>query len=351
MWEAADGFLQRMGQDVLPFHPTVATLSYGIIDGGGGALDQGAATRYRTALSGIVRQLHEKGVRLVVVGSPGCVDSETYHSDPKQAEVFNTTLSALRDIGRDLAQGQKAVFADVFDIMMDTMEKAKAKYGRPYMFVGWDGQSPTQNGSLVMAYAFLKALGCDGDLGTITLDLATNQATGTSGHKILSCANGRIEVESTRYPFCFFGDPFRSDSTSGIVEFFAFNKDLNRLMLVGQNAQPAVRYRVTWGGAYKVFKGSDLAKGVNLAAEFQSNPFCGQFQAVERQIHVQQDYESNAKTLLHSLPSYRDALPDEVESIDRMQDKLLARDATFAKASSAAVLPVTHTIVVEAVGQ
>ena len=52
--------------------------------------------------------------------------------------------------------------------MEDVMTKAKAKYGKQYALAGEaDGVHPDENGHLVMAYAFLKALGCDGDIGTI----------------------------------------------------------------------------------------------------------------------------------------------------------------------------------------
>jgi hypothetical protein len=112
------------------------------------------------------------------------------------------------------------------------MTQAKAKYGKQYHVGGSDGIHPAANGQLVMAYAFLKALGCSGDIGTITLDLAAKSAQATAGYKILSVTDGAIEVESSRYPFCFFGDPARPESTRGIIEFIPFNEELNRYRLV-----------------------------------------------------------------------------------------------------------------------
>ncbi len=350
--EVADSFWHRLGQDVLTLHPTVVTTCYGMNDGGYAPLEEWRSKWYRNALTNSVRDLRKGGVRLIIVGSPGCVDSDTFHNKPEDAVMYNTTLSALRDIAREVAQAEKVVFADVFDPMMEVMEKAKAKYGHAYNLAGGDGVHPSANGHLVMAYAFLKAMGCDGNIGTLTLDLATNQATGTSGHKVLSCAGGRVEVESTRYPFCFYGDPLQPGATTGVVEFFPFNKDLNRYMLVVKGCQAAVNYRVTWGATNKVFKGADLAQGINLAAEFMASPFRDAFAAVEKAVRAQQDYETGlTKTLLHNLPPYRDAFPEEAESLTRMQDKLIARDAAFARASVDAVVPVKHTILVEALGQ
>ena len=67
-------------------------------------------------------------MRLIVVGSPGCVDADTFRNSPEAAAMYNKTLSALRDIAREVAQEEGAVFANVFDPMHDTMTKAKAKY-------------------------------------------------------------------------------------------------------------------------------------------------------------------------------------------------------------------------------
>ena len=100
-----------------------------------------------------------------------------------------------------------------------------------------------------MAYAFLKALGCDGDIGTITVDLAANKAEATDGHKVLSATDGTVEVESSRYPFCFYRRPASPSATSGIIEFFPFNEDLNRFKLVVTGLPAGTKAKVTWGKA------------------------------------------------------------------------------------------------------
>jgi hypothetical protein len=110
------------------------------------------------------------------VGSPGVVNADTSRKDPAAAEMYNKTLAALRDLAREVAQEEGAAFANVFDPMMEETTKGKAKYGKSYPVGGGDGVHPDANGHLVMAYAFLKGLGCDGDIGTITVDLAAGQA-------------------------------------------------------------------------------------------------------------------------------------------------------------------------------
>ena len=106
-----------------------------------------------------------------------------------------------------MAQSHDVLFADVITPMIEVMSKAKEKYGKTYHLAGGDGVHPDRNGHLVMAYAFLKALGCDGNLGEISVDLAGGKAEASGGHKVLSYDAGTVEIESTRYPFCFEGDP------------------------------------------------------------------------------------------------------------------------------------------------
>lgn len=107
-------------------------------------------------------------MHFLVLGSPGVVDSDTYKEG--NPEEYNKTLAALGNIVKEIARANGAGYADVHGIMSDVMKKAKAKYGASYALAGEDGVHPDENGQLVMAYAFLKAMGCSGDLGTITLD-------------------------------------------------------------------------------------------------------------------------------------------------------------------------------------
>jgi lysophospholipase L1-like esterase len=346
--EVAHGFLSRMERDVLALRPTVATTCYGMNDGGYGPFVEDRGKLYRDAHRAIIQAFRQAGAHLIVVGSPGCVDANTFRNDPNAAQVYNATLGKLRDIAREVATEEKVAFADVHTAMMDVMAKAKERYGPAYHLAGADGVHPAQNGQLVMAYAFLKALGCDGDLGTITLDLAADTAEATAGHTVLSCAKGSVELESTRYPFCFFGDPASPGATRGVIEFLPFNEDLNRFRLVMKGAAAEGRYRVTWGEATKEFAGADLSDGISLAAEFLDNPFCGPFQKVEQLIRQQQDYETPmTKVLLHYLPQYKAAAPDESAALDRVAAAVIAHDQALAEASSAAVSPVRHVLKVE----
>lgn len=354
--ETAGGFNNRLENDLLRFKPTVATTCYGMNDGGYSPSNPGKLKGYHDAQVAIVKKMKAAGVRFIVVGSPGCVDTDFFRRDPNnpaQAQtasaMYNATLGDLRDVARKVAEEEGVAFANVFDAMHSAMQKGKAKYGAGYHFCGGDGFHPDANGHLAMAYAFLKALGCDGEIGTITVDLAGGKADASEGHKVLSSKDGVIEVESVRYPFCFYGDPKSTGSTRGAAEFLPFNEELNRFKLVVKGAQGG-KQKVVWGTASKEFTSEQLASGVNLAAEFPDNPFSEPFRQVEGKIRAQQNFETPlVKDVINKFGAIKRMLPDETETLDRIIGKLVAKDKELADASSAAVKPVKHTIKIEAV--
>ncbi len=346
--ETSWGFAARMANDMLRFQPTVATTCFGMNDGGYSPMTPEKIKRYRDGQTAIVQGFKKAGIRTIVVGSPGCVDADAFRNDPNAAIMYNTTLTEERDIAREVAQSEGVLFADVITPMIATMTKAKVKYGKGYHLAGADGIHPDQNGQLVMAYAFLKALGCDGDLGRIAVDLAAGKAEAAGGHKVLSCEGGTVELESARYPFCFFGDPAKPGSTRGVIEFFPFNEDLNRLTLVVEGVPPSGA-DVSWGKDTRHFTAEQLKQGINLAAEFLDNPFLEPFQKVEAQIRKQQEFETLlVKNLIHSTPEYKRMIPDESAALDKIVDSGIRRDKSLIAESSTAVAPVRHKLVIAA---
>jgi lysophospholipase L1-like esterase len=348
--ERASGFQARLKSDILPFQPTVVTTCYGMNDGGYRALDQGIGDDYRKNMQLAIDGLMAAGMHAIIVGSPGCVDSTTFQHPSVTPQVYNQTLDALRGIAQDLAQKNGLGFADVHTVMMDVMVKTKAAYGDAYPFAGGppDGIHPGPNGHLVMAYAFLKALGCDGAIGTITVDLDANSATGTPGQKVVSFQNGTLTLQSTRYPFCFQGDPNKGDvMTASVLRFLPFNDDLNRYVLVVKGIKGS-KAKVTWGSQSKEFAAADLAKGVNLAAEFIVNPFCVQFNKVNAAVQTQQNLETTLmQQLFHNLDTLKAMVPNEAASLDQVALGGLQHDKDLFTAAQALVVPVTHTIQIQ----
>jgi lysophospholipase L1-like esterase len=338
--ERAPGFLARMENDVLRFDPTVATTCYGMNDHGYQPYQEHLGNTYREASCAVVRKFKDHGVR-VIQGSAGTVGKMPAWVKQAQGTVedLNHSLLEFRNIGLTLACQEQVAFADVFCPMLVGGFQARQRHGDDFMIAGKDGVHPGWAGHLVMAYAFLETMGLDGQIGAITLDLATGKATATEGHRVLSNDSGRIEIESNRYPFCAAGPANNDSSIRAGMALVPFNERLNRLTLKVQNA-PAGRYTVAWGNASMSYTAQELAAGVNLAADFEINPFSEAFRRVDDAVARKQAYETRQiKDLFHG-PEGR----TDMDLTAAMTEKVRA---PLAGAIAKAFVPVRHTISIE----
>ena len=299
--EQAGGFLNRMKNDVLRFQPTIATTCYGMNDHQYVPYKEEIGEAYRKNQTAIVRMFKEAGAR-VVLGSSG-----TIHSVPgwvKSAtgtwEDLNLSLLKLRNIDIEIAEAEQVAFADVFWPMLVGSHEANAKYGEGFHLEGGDGVHPGWAGQLVMASAFLKGLGVDGNLGEISIDLGSNTATATGGHEVLGFANGEVKLRSTRFPLSApGGDVAKDDNLKAGIALIDFHQKLNRLILKVSHA-PAANYKVQWGTQSKDFSAAALAQGINLAAEFETSPLTEPWQKVWNAVGAKQEYETHQiKQLFH----------------------------------------------------
>jgi lysophospholipase L1-like esterase len=335
--EQAPGFLSRMTNDTLRFRPTIATTCYGMNDHRYQPYQEEIGREYRKNSLAIIKAFKANGVRMIQ-GSAGTVGKMP--SWVKEARGtfndLNMNLSELRNIGIELAQQEQVGFADVFLPMLVGGYDAQQKYGNNFMITGKDGVHPDLAGQLVMAYAFLKSFGLDGEIGTITLDLASGKATASSGHKVIAAQANEVQLESSRYPFCATGPVDKDSSLRAGMALVPFNQDLNRFIFKAAQGT-AARYRVTWGSTSKSYSAQDLEKGINLAADFEVNPFSEDFKKVDEAVARKQSYETRQiKDLFHGPEGRTDAdltakLTEEVRE-------------PLAQAIPAAFHPVKHTL-------
>ncbi len=340
--EKADGFLSRMENDVLRFRPTVATTCYGMNDHLYRPYENWIGELYRAHTDSVVKWFQAAGAR-VVLGSPGCVGKmpSWVKSASGTVEDLNVNLATLRNLDIAIARERHAVFADVFQPMYRAYQDAHGKYGMDYAVPGADGVHPGWAGQTIMAYAYLKALGLDGDLGTITIDAASGNARATGGHEVTASAAGKTSVRSTRYVFCApEGDLAKHDSIRSGEQWVPFDRDLNRLTLVLKGAK-ASKYRVGWGGTSAVFTAAELRHGVNLAAAFPRNPFADAFKRVDDAVAAKQEFETKQiKGEFHG-----DAGRNDMEATVRRTEDERAEKVAAVKA---AMMPVEHTIEITA---
>lgn len=362
--EKVPGFLGRMTNDCLRFEPTVATTCYGMNDHEYRPYSERIGDTYRTNSDMMIKAFKSWGVR-VILGSAGCVGKVPgWQKDRSYTlDELNSNLGTLRNIDVELATSERVGFADVFWTMLNAGTLAHQKYGNDYNISGGDGVHPGWAGHTAMAYAFLKAMGLDGDLGTFTVDLKKNRMEASKGHEVVGASDGEFQIKSSRYPFCACepeasaakhypvcskDDISKDDNIESGMTLIPFNQDLNRLTLKVKGGT-AARYRVTWGAASKTFATEQLERGINLSAEFPSNPFSEAFAKVDAAVAAKQEFET--KEIKQDFRPQNNPHPTYDEIVDRTE-KVLAEDekthGTLAAAVHDAFVPVTHVIKIEA---
>ena len=338
--ETADGFLGRMKNDCLRFKPTVATTCYGMNDYRYRPYDEANGKRYREKYTAVVKSFKDAGVR-VVLGSPGCVGkvASWVKTASGTLDEHNQCLCKFRNIDVEIAKAEDLRFADVFWPLFTGSFAAKQKYGPEYNLSGRDGVHPGWAGHLVMAYAYLKAMGLNGEIGTLTVDLKSGKAEATEGHHITDFKNGMVSITSSKYPFCAAGEPDKDSSIRSGMTLVPFNRDLNRYQLVVRGTV-APKYKVTWGTASKSYTAEQLAKGVNLADDFSVNPFSAAFTKVDEAVWAKQQYETKQiKQSFHAKGGV---------DMDTIEKQTEAERAPLVAAIHAAFVPVMHTLRIEA---
>jgi hypothetical protein len=353
--ERAPGFLARMTNECLLFKPTIATTCYGMNDHEYGPYEERIGRAYCENSMAVIEAFKSHGAR-VIHGSPGCVGKIPAWVKTARGTVedLNLNLCNLRNLGVEMARQENAGFADVFWPMLEAGVAGQKRFGADYAIAGKDGVHPGWAGHTVMAYAFLKALGLDGAIGTFTVDLRTGLMLASEGHRVISAKDGTFEIKSARYPFCpcvepgqgeasypVYGkdDPAKDDSIRSAMRLIPFNQELNRLVLIARHGRTQ-NYKVTWGLTGKVFTAAQLAAGVNLAEEFPCNPFCAAFAKVDAAVAAKQAYETKqVKEVLHRA--------EGKAGLEAAVTRTELERKPLAQAIREAFVPVTHVLVIE----
>ncbi len=338
--EQAGGFYARMKNDVLRFKPAIATTAYGMNDHRYVPYKEEIGAEYRKNQTAIVEAFQQAGTR-VVLGSPGMIASVPGWVKTANGtwEDLNNSLCKLRNIDIEIAEEKKAAFADVWMPMVLASFAAEKAYGQEFDVAGDDGVHPGWAGQVLMAEAFLHALGVDGRIGTLTVDLAANKAQADEGHAVKAFANGKLDVTSNRWPFCTGTGPLDKDNSMRAgMALGKFDERFNRftLKVSGLTTEKA---SVAWGPETKTFTKEQLAAGVNLAAEFQANPFSESYAKLWKAVADKQAFETKQiKQIFHGAEGKKD-----------MEAAVIATEkerTPLAEAIKASLHPVEHTVTI-----
>jgi lysophospholipase L1-like esterase len=299
--EQAGGLLKRMENDVLRFKPTLATTCYGMNDFRYVPFDETLAAEYRKNETALARLFKESGCR-VILGSSGIIDSVPHWvKSAKGTQLdLNLALSRFRNITLEVAKAEQAGFADVYRPMLLADLAAKQKFGPEFKVAGKDGVHPGWAGQVIMARAFLNAMGIDGDIGTIIWNEASGKTTASAGHEVLFSVGGKLSLRSTKLPFSPGpGEVGKDDSIRAGMALVPFDDELNRFVLKITSPKAAA-YDVTWGGVTRRYTAAELSAGASLAKDFDNHPLIPAFNAIWNAIADKQAYETRQiKMLVH----------------------------------------------------
>jgi hypothetical protein len=149
-----------------------------------------------------------------------------------------------------------------------------------------------------------------------------------------------VVVTSSRYPFCASGSLTSDASIRSGMTLVPFNQELNRLRLVVKGGT-ASNYTVTWGSESRTYTALQLAQGINLAADFEINPFSKAFANVDTAVLKKQTYETEqVKKIFHG--------PEGKKDIEAAVKRTEAIREPLAQAIASSMVPVTHRIRIEA---
>ncbi len=257
--DTATGALARLERDVLWLRPTLVTLYFGMNDGGYRAADPAVTAKYKESMTGIVKALKAKGVR-VVVFTPGCVDPD---KNPALGTAgYLDTLEGLGRVALGVARDEGESGFDVFHPMLAFQTERKRL--DPAFTMIPDAVHPSPAGHLVVAKAMLEGLGLEPLPPFGSIDVSNGKAVGLAlGRK----SDAEVVLVTTApSPVPFYVDPASADVAAqcGLLDAFAGQ----RLTVAGL---PAGDWELSIdGGLAGRFASADLAKGVAVAGTWSS---------------------------------------------------------------------------------
>ena len=192
--------LSRIQRDVLPLHPTVVVVDYGMNDCGympNVGFSQARYDDYVKNQTALTQQLQKSGLRVVQLTTQPIEElpSVKDRALPDQ-DVRNLALRKFADGLKAVAHQCGVPFVDQFDPYMGILVKARA--ADPLAFIGGcDAIHPGPPGNIIMAWAILKGLGATPLVSTASIDAAGVRVQAVEGCQVtnLQVASGVLSFD------------------------------------------------------------------------------------------------------------------------------------------------------------
>lgn len=177
--DTSRGGNSRTERDVLSFHPTAVTVTFGMNDAGYGPVNPDRLRAYREGLQGMLDQLKSRNVRVAVLSSSPVEKKE----EGPALEGYNQTLEVFAANASDVALKNGALFVDQFHPHLAMLQKARDARASNRIN-GGDAVHPGPSGQLLMAWAILKGLHAPGLVSSAEIDGRRGRARGHENCRI-----------------------------------------------------------------------------------------------------------------------------------------------------------------------
>ncbi len=176
--EKTDGFLGRMDNDCLRFEPTIATLCYGMNDARYRPFDVTNGQWYEDHYRAIVRKFKDAGVRVAArlarlrgedrfLGREPQWDARRAEREPLCATRHCNRSGASPRTSRSPTSSGRCSKPKCLD-PASTVRRPTSRTRSPAK----TASIPVGQGTSIMAYAFLRAMGLDGQIADLSIDMS-----------------------------------------------------------------------------------------------------------------------------------------------------------------------------------
>ena len=255
--DTAVGAIKRLNEDVLDLRPDVVSICFGMNDAGYTTFEE---ERYETFMAGMTVLLSElKRVKAkAVLLTPGPVDPDK--AAWLDGKVYNETLARYAEGVKELAARKGLPVYDIHELLLEVQTRAKAE--DPEFTMIPDAVHPSPPGQALMAYALLKALGCEEQASGLEIDAATGEVGADR------CAVEAVEVSESEVRFTRRDEAlptYFDPEAAAVFEYAPIVEELNQYPLRVSGLQAGAWRLTVADEEVGTFTAEELAKGVNLA--------------------------------------------------------------------------------------
>lgn len=256
--DTAVGAIKRLDQDVLDLKPDVVSICFGMNDAGYTKFEEERYEKFLAGMTVLLAELKTAKTKVVLL-TPGPVDPDE-GAGWLDWEMYDTVLGRYADGVKGLAATKGLPVYDIHELLLDVQARAKADH--PEFTMIPDAIHPAPPGQALMAYALLKALGCEEQASGLAIDARAGTVSADR------CTVEDLEVTEDEVRFIRRDDAlptYFDPEAASVFEYAPIIEELNQYRF-GVTGLAAGTWLLTVDGVeVGEFTAGELAAGANLA--------------------------------------------------------------------------------------